>query len=78
MWTSVQRAVEWTVKLALGVALVWYEAAIASEFNPYVFTGGLTLLGVTEAIRWDLARRVPRVNSTAGSSPSQPSEAVQP
>lgn len=78
MWTSVQRAIEWSVKLALGVALAWYEAAIASEFNPYVFTGALTLLGVTEAIRWDLARRVPRTTSTAGSSPSQPLEEAQP
>lgn len=45
------------VKLALGVALIWHQAAIASTFNPYVFTGGLTLIGATEAVRWDLARR---------------------
>jgi hypothetical protein len=52
-WVAFERA----IKLALGVALVWHQAAIAATFNPYAFAGGLTLLGVTEAIRWDLARR---------------------
>jgi hypothetical protein len=74
-WTSFERA----VKLALGVALTWHQAAIASTFNPYVFTGGLTLLGVTEAVRWDLARRgapepPPLVSSQNGAPPSRSPE----
>lgn len=80
-WTSFERA----TKLVLGVALTWHQAAIASTFNPYVFTGGLTLLGVTEAVRWDLARRgrpqepepPPLVSSTNGGPRSpQPERAV--
>ena len=64
-WTQLDRA----VKLVLGVALTWHQAAIASSFNPYAFTGGLTLLGVTEAVRWDLARRGrPPAGDPAGSS----------
>jgi hypothetical protein len=56
-WQGVQKAVEWAVNLALGVALVWYEAAIAGQFNFAVFAGGLTLLGVPVAYRWDKSRR---------------------
>lgn len=52
-WGNVERA----VRLLLGVALVLHQAMLASAFNIYVFTAGLTMVGAGEAVRWDLARR---------------------
>lgn len=71
MWRSVTWIqFERTVKLALGAALVWHQAAIATELNVYAFTGGLTLLGATEAFRWDLARRAQQASPPSGPPPN--------
>lgn len=52
-WGNVERA----VRLLLGAVLLLHQAMFAEAFNPYIFTGGLTLVGAGEAVRWDLARR---------------------
>lgn len=72
MWPVTWTAFERAVRFALGVALIWHQGVIASAFNPYVLTAGLTLVGAGEAIRWDLARR--SASSNGGQQPPPSSE----
>lgn len=66
-WNGVERA----IRFALGVAIVWHQAVIATEVNPYVLAAGLTLVGAGEAVRWDLARR--SASSPGGQQPPESS-----
>ncbi|HLU95576.1 MAG TPA: hypothetical protein VKZ89_01900 [Thermobifida alba] len=66
-WNGVERA----IRFALGVAIVWHQAVIATKFNPYVLAAGMTLVGAGEAIRRDIARR--SASSRGGRRPQRSS-----